>query len=79
MKSVIDCTLLTVASTESKKEAGVFFSNVTVMQGEEVLKFNCENDLVDKLKAHKMKPVKLVLNISEYDNKKSLKVCDISL
>ena len=79
MKSVLECTVLTMSQNESKKTPGTFYSNVTVMQGEEVLKFGCENSLIEKLKPHKMKTVKLVLNVSEWENKPIVKAVDISL
>ena len=79
MKSIMECTLLTMATNESKKTPGTFFSNVNVMQGDEVFNFNAENSLVEKLKPYKMKVVKLVLSITEFDGKKGIKAIDISL
>lgn len=70
MEGIFKVFYITGGQTERD---GKTYSNITVMQGDTVLKMSCENSVFQMFNGKQFKEVEIIVKLSEYSGDKSYK------
>lgn len=70
MEGIFKVFYITGSQTERD---GKTYSNITVMQGDAVLKMSCENSVFQMFNGKQFKEVEIYVRLSEYSGDKSYK------
>ena len=70
MEGIFKVIYITGGQTERD---GKTYSNITVMQGDTVLKMSCDNTCFQMFTDKQFKPVDIIVRLSEYSGDKSYK------
>lgn len=66
-----------MGSSKVGKDGKNYYS-ATVMSGDTVMKLGCEEHVLDALKDKQMKPVTVIIKLTEYNNTKSAKIVGVA-